>query len=315
MLFVQSPRFSVFPLGGTTLTLIDTVRGNIRVITSDSLGKYNFSNVVSGGFYLVVPQREGYTFNPGIYELNLFDERPNLDFAGTPNNPRPVQDFDGDGKTDLVVFRPSEGNWYILNSQNNSLRVVRFGLAGDIPLAEDYDGDHRADFAVYRPSEGTWYRLNSTDGSYTAVQFGLNGDRPIAADFDSDGRADLSVFRNGTWFRLRSSDGAVNIFQFGLAEDKPIAADFDGDGRIDTAVWRPSTGVWYWLDSSDGEFQSRSFGVSTDTPVPADYNGDGKFEQAVYRGGTWYVLRSNNSFYASQFGTTGDIPTPSTKVP
>ena len=79
-----------------------------------------------------------------------------MDFIATPNSPRPVRDFDGDGKTDLAVFRPETGVWYILNSQDNSLTAKQFGVEGDVPVASDYDGDNRADIAVYRPTEGNW---------------------------------------------------------------------------------------------------------------------------------------------------------------
>ncbi len=63
-------------------------------------------------------------------------------------------DFDGDGTTDLAVFRPSIGTWFILNSSNGAVSGVQFGTNGDKPLAGDYDKDGKSDVAVWRPSLG-----------------------------------------------------------------------------------------------------------------------------------------------------------------
>jgi hypothetical protein len=73
-------------------------------------------------------------------------------------------DYDYDGITDIAVYRPSEGIWYIRRSSDSGLTAVRWGSASDIPLTGDFDGDGRADFVVYRPSDGTWSLLQTTAG-------------------------------------------------------------------------------------------------------------------------------------------------------
>jgi hypothetical protein len=41
-------------------------------------------------------------------------------------------DYDGDGKTDVSVYR--NGVWYILQSSNGNLQVENFGTSTDIPV-------------------------------------------------------------------------------------------------------------------------------------------------------------------------------------
>jgi hypothetical protein len=43
-------------------------------------------------------------------------------------------DYNGDGKNDLVVFRQSDGNWYILESNSSPFRVQHWGLNQDKPV-------------------------------------------------------------------------------------------------------------------------------------------------------------------------------------
>ncbi|MBT0647557.1 VCBS repeat-containing protein, partial [Escherichia coli] len=54
-------------------------------------------------------------------------------------------DYDGDGRDDVAVWRPSTGVWWRINSSNGALSVVQFGLPDDIPTPGDYDGDGRVD--------------------------------------------------------------------------------------------------------------------------------------------------------------------------
>jgi hypothetical protein len=216
-------------------------------------------------------------------------------------------DFDGDNKSDIGVFRPSDAVWY-LNNSSQGFSAARFGLETDVIAPAKFDGDRRTDIAVYR--DGIWYLQNSSGGNLT-IRFGLPGDIPVAADYDGDGYAELAVYRpsNGTWYFWNWVFQRFSAVQFGAAEDKPVAADYDGDGKTDVAVFRPSEGNWYLLRSEAG-FAVAHFGVSTDKPVAADYDGDGRADIAVYRPaeGNWYLLQSTNGVGIAHWGIPIDIP-------
>lgn len=270
----------------------------------------------------------------------------------SPSASSPRADFDGDGKTDMSVYRPAEGNWYI-NRSTAGFTAVNFGNSTDTLAPGDYDGDGKTDVAVYRA--GAWYVLNSGNGTFDAASFGLATDTIVAGDYDGDGKTDRAVFRasNNTWYVLKStggvqsgvfgqtgdvpvmgdfdgdgkydysvfragqwiiqrSTGGVTVTSFGLASDKAVPADYDGDGKDDIAVFRD--GAWYILGSQVG-FRAITFGQAGDVPVPGDFDGDGKYDAAVYRGGAWYVLGSTSGFTSANFGVASDKAVPKAYIP
>jgi hypothetical protein len=236
----------------------------------------------------------------------------NFTEQSVPSAKSPV-DFDGDGKTDVSIFRPSLGQWWYLRSSNGGNAAFQFGAATDRLSPADYTGDGKTDIAFFRPATGEWYILRSEDASYMSFPFGAAGDLPVSGDFDLDGKADPAVFRPSTreWFILKSTGGTI-ITTFGAAGDVPVVADYDGDGQSDIAIYRPSVGEW-WINRSSGGTIAFRFGLSTDKPVQGDYSGDGRADAAFFRpsSGEWFILRSeDSSFYSVPYGLNGDQPSP-----
>ena len=233
-----------------------------------------------------------------------------------------LADIDGDGRSDVIVWRASTGTWFWLTSSSGYSSALagtmQWGNAslGDVPLAGDVDGDGKADLIVWRASTGTWYWLTSASGYQYALAGqrqwgnGLLGDAPILGDIDGDGKVDLTVWRasTGTWYWLTSSTGyvAAGSVQWGSAAylDSRFLRDIDGDGRADFIVWRPGNGTWYWLTSSSG-YDYASAGAQkwgsaavADTPLAATLDADGRADLAVWRpdSGTWFCLLSSRAY-------------------
>ena len=199
-----------------------------------------------------------------------------------------VNDFNGNGGSDLAVFRPSAGQWFI-----NGVSNPFFGLPGDIPVSADYDGNGVADVAVFRPATGQWFVSGGVPGT---ILFGRSGDVPVPADYDGDTRTDIAVYRTtdsnvGVWY---FNVPGQNPVAWGLRGDIPMPGDYDGDGRADVAVYRPANSTRYIAYAAAGfsTSSSTSFGLTGDIPVRADLDNDRKLDFVVFRPstGTWFMV-------------------------
>jgi hypothetical protein len=83
-------------------------------------------------------------------------------------------DLDGDGRTNIRVFRPGASAFYTLNNLNNSLMTNFFtnffagGVASPVNSAsDDYDGDGRGDLVLLRAvGDALYWRILQTGDQY-----------------------------------------------------------------------------------------------------------------------------------------------------
>jgi hypothetical protein len=306
--YVSEPGWSsTLPLGQAVeaeTTVSGTLTAEIEVPKSDFEG---FSKVTAN--VTVINQAPRETLVGG--SLGSSSE-----FAAPVAVPKRLSDLDGDGKTEIAVYRNGATSsdasyWYILSSINNAFREVQFGSGGDQIVSGDFTSDRKIEFAVWRSSNGTWYFSRSAANPSTNFEtfpFGGSGDVPLAGDFDGDKRGDLAIYRTGTWWIRYSLLGSTVVQSFGLSADRPIPADYNGDGRTDVAIYR--SGQWWISVCPSCAARVEQWGTAGDVPVPGDFDGDGKADIAVWRpsDGIWYISKSSGGFVGYQWGLSGDIP-------
>ncbi|HEY7744748.1 MAG TPA: multicopper oxidase domain-containing protein [Desulfuromonadales bacterium] len=155
-------------------------------------------------------------------------------------------DMDGDGISEIGVFRPGTGQWF-------------------------FDLDH----------SGTWNGCGIAD--LCLAQFGATGDLPVTGDWDGDGRDEVGTFRQGQWF-LDNGDGKWDpgvdtaIANFGVSTDIPVSGDVDSDGVTEIGTFRKATGQWFFDLDHSGSWNGcgpdkclAQFGAATDIPVTGNW--------------------------------------------
>lgn len=238
----------------------------------------------------------------GIEISRRTDPNDPLNFArGTRN------DFDGDARSDIGVYHPPSGTWYIRRTTRGFYQV-QFGYAEARPVAGDFDGDGVSDLALYDHRYGHWHMWRSKSG-YRLTQFGFPGTIPVAADYDGDKLTDIGVYYppSGTWSLFLSQKGFMTK-QFGFGGTVPVPADYDGDGLTDLAVYYPTTRQWYIFGSSSG-FRTFVLTNVNGIPVPWDY-GAGKAFPAIYSSNPprWHFANLSNVVQSASGYNNGATP-------
>jgi hypothetical protein len=257
-------------------------------------------------------------------------------------------DYDGDGKTDIAVWRQGPGGtaaFYILQSATNTFRGDVFGKTGDDPsVVGDYDGDGKADVATQRcPASGEapgpcyfFYRgsSNNPQGTITYIQWGSGTVDDIFAapgDFDGDGKYDFCIQQTragtttgGQFVVLRSSDFNFEFVNWGFNDDVFVPGDYDGDGRTDFCVNRINAQTHnyeFYVLTRAGAISSLTWGKDTDFITPGDYDGDGKTDISIWRGSPtagqsafWIFRSGDGGVTAYPWGIGQDVPAASWNV-
>ncbi len=219
-------------------------------------------------------------------------------------------DFDGDGKADLLLRNVVDGRWmiYLLDAKTitgTSLLDLSTDLTDKLVGTGDFNGDGRSDVLLRRANR-SWlmYTLDGLAAPVVSMpnltkkrKWGVQS----VADFSGDGRADVLLrhSKTGRWlmFVLRGPE----VIQKGapaMSRDKDFSlhsdADFDGDGTAD-ALLRSTDGSWFLYSLRGPTVGSKgSVDMTNDTAFQigtiGDFNGDGKADALLrHTDGSWLL--------------------------
>ena len=218
------------------------------------------------------------------------------------NNRFHAGDFTGDGKDDLLVFRPN-GSYSILGLLKSvpggfeTQKIFYYNLpgfamrSGDKFYIADFNGDGKKDFFIYNATNWSMgyvgmYRSTGSGFSYTrryddfmAGHKITSSDKYYVADIDGNNKEELVVFRTSTLTtRMFKSNG----------NSLSISASYYGS--------MPG-----WTNKANDKF------------LIADYNGDNKDDLYVFNGKDWgpeylLMLRSNGNSYSYTKRYDGNLP-------
>lgn len=312
---------SRFSCRGLTLLFSTYLGGNnaddgTRVVVDSQGSAYIIGTTQSNNFPLENPYQSTPDESWGnAFVTKIFQTSTNPIYASG--------DYDGDGDSDIAIFRPKSGLWAI-----RGVTRAYYGSSQDRPIPGDYNGDGTADIGVFRQSSGLW-----AVRGLTRIYFGGAGDQAVPSDYNGDNICDVGIYRSATG--LWAIRGVTRIY-YGTDTDTPIPGDYSGSGKTGLAIFRPETGLWairgitrvYYGHNDDqvapGDYDGDGkweicvfrtciglwarpgvtrfyFGDCEDQSIPADYNGDGTDDIAIYRPpmGLWAVRGLTRAYYGS----------------
>jgi hypothetical protein len=235
---------------------------------------------------------------------------------------RKVQDFNGDGRAD-IVSRDSSGTLWLYrgNGTGGFLARTKVGTGWNsmtsIISTGDFNNDRKAD-VVARSSTGLLYlyKGNGLGGfsGRTQIGSGWNSFTSISAggDFNGDRKPDI-VARDsagGLFAYLGVGNGGLSgRLQIGSSwntQNAILPTDFNGDAKADIVSRDAAGSLWLYRGDGAGGFLARvqigaGWGGLNSLAAPGDLNGDGRADIiARDSGGALLLYRGNGTTLVSK---------------
>lgn len=157
--------------------------------------------------------------------------------------PRPRNDIDGDGKSDLILRNGTLWAYWLMNGASVRQGVIVGGAGGGyaVEYAGDFNNDGRAEVVYKHPdNRNMWVWFMSASGAVTPTEIGTpptGWDVFATADMNGDGKTDL-VLRSGNQLATWVMNGATVVqgivYSNVGTQYRPVqVGDFNGDGVAD----------------------------------------------------------------------------------
>jgi GH25 family lysozyme M1 (1,4-beta-N-acetylmuramidase) len=194
-----------------------------------------------------------------------------------------VQDFNGDGKGDLLARKPDGSLWFYPGNGTGAYgtpkKIGDYGWEAFDAFAGvgDFNGDGKNDLVARKPDGTLWLypgtgRVDSGSNGYAgAIKIGLGGWEAFdtitgVGDLNGDGRSDLLARKpNGSLWLYKGTgkvdaadsgyQGAVKVGDYGWEAFDQLfgAGDFNADGRNDLLARRPDGTLWLYPGDGTGK--------------------------------------------------------------
>jgi hypothetical protein len=151
----------------------------------------------------------------------------------------------------IVVWRPSSGQWWVYDPNTLTTSVWGWGIPGDIPFVGNFIDEsgsvsgNKDEIAVYRPSSSEIWILNPRSGQ--SINFVRNAGfvgKIQVGDFSGIGYDQIAQYKDGTWNIVDPRNPYPTIqlvVSFGQVDDLPISGKYLSGNCTQLGVWRPST--------------------------------------------------------------------------
>lgn len=315
---VDVSQYYVGLLGEFSLEFLDFTVGEDRLVwgnypANELIGVEDFGDLFASGHFILAQQGPDVEFQidrdgsagsvhaPEIFATFRDVSRSAL-IAETFIDFRPSdvrKDFNGDGRSDLLLQNATTGAVTIWRGQGNGSLVDSGNLAPNALDASwkvagygDFNDDGRDD-VLWRHTSGVIGQWSGQTGQFTnnsgvaANPVDLSWSVAGVADYNGDGRDDIlwrhSSGEIGQWLAEPNGSFANNGGAAANFVDKSwtlkASGDFNGDGRADI-LWQHSSGVYVeWRGSATGKLNNAGgvmAGATGSIVGSGDFDGDGR---------------------------------------